>query len=76
MSVTLIPVGLLKNFLKGAERVTLEGKEGNSLEVVCREVGLPANLNPIFIVNGEMKGKNYLLQPNDEVKLIALIDGG
>jgi hypothetical protein len=33
-------------------------------------------LNPVFVVNGEMKSKDYLLQPNDEVKLIALIDGG
>ena len=76
MSVTFIPIGLLKNFVKGAGRITLEEKEGKSLEVVCREIGLPAHLNPVFVVNGEMKNKDYLLQANDEVKLIALIDGG
>ena len=76
MSITLIPVGLLKNFVKGAERISLEDKEGKSLEVVCKEIGLPAHLNPVFVVNGEMKNKDYLLQADDVVKLIGLIDGG
>ena len=76
MSVTLIPVGLLKNYVKGAERIAVEDKEGKSLEVVCREIGLPDHLNPVFVVNGEMKNKDYLLQPNDVVKLIVLIGGG
>jgi hypothetical protein len=76
MSVTFIPIGLLKNFVNGAERITLERKEGKSLEVVCWEIGLPANLAPVFIVNGEIKNKDYLLRSNDEVKIIAILGGG
>lgn len=76
MSITFLPVGLLKYYAKGENRLILEGKEGQSLEAVCQEIGLPVKLISIFLVNGEQKTKDYLLQPQDEVKLIALIGGG
>lgn len=76
MSVTFLPVGLLKHYVKGASRLILEGKEGQTLEAVLQQIGLPVNLISIFIVNGEPKTKDYLLQPHDKVKLIALVAGG
>lgn len=76
MSVTFLPFGLLRSFAKGAERLVLEGKEGQSIEVVCKEIGLPMNLVSLFLVNGKPRSKDYLLQPHDEVKLIALVGGG
>lgn len=76
MSITIIPLGLLKTFLKGSERLVIEGKEGKSLEVVCKEIGLPTHLDTLFIINQEIKNKDYLLQPDDEVKVLALISGG
>jgi len=56
--------------------MVLEKKEGQSLKAVCEEIGLPVNLISIFIVNGEPKTKDYLLQPHDEIKLISLVGGG
>jgi molybdopterin converting factor small subunit len=76
VSVTFLPFGILKSFTNGAERLVLEGKEGQSLESVCQEIGLPVNLIALFLVNGERRSKDYLLQANDEVKLIALVGGG
>ena len=76
MSITIIPVGLLKTFVKDSERLVIEGKEGKSVEVVCKEIGLPPHLDIVFIVNREIKSKDYLLQPDDEVKVLALISGG
>lgn len=76
MCVTLFPVGSLKRYLKGADHTVLEKKEGQSLKAVCEEIGLPVNLISIFIVNGEPKTKDYLLQPHDEIKLISLVGGG
>jgi len=76
MSITIIPLGLLKTFIKGSERLVMEGKEGKSLEEVSKEIGLPAQLDTIFIINREVKNKDYLLQPDDEVKVLALISGG
>ena len=43
---------------------------------VCQEIGLPIDLVSLFLVNGELRSKDYLLQANDEVKLIALVGGG
>ena len=76
MSVTFLPIGLLRSFVKDAERLVLEGKEGQSVEVVCREIGLPIDLGVLFLVNGVPRSKDYLLQPHDEVKIIALVGGG
>ncbi len=55
MSITIIPLGLLKTFVKGSERLVVEGKEGKSLEVVCKEIGLPAHLDTVFIINQEIR---------------------
>ena len=71
-----MPFGLLRSFAKGAERLVLEGKEGQSIEAICQEIGLPIDLVSLFLVNGELRSKDYILQPNDEVKLIALVGGG
>ena len=76
MSITFLPFGLLRSFAKGAGRLVLQGKEGQSIEVVCKEIGLPIGLVSLFLVNGKPKSKDYLLQPHDEVKLIALVGGG
>lgn len=76
MSITIIPVGLLKTFVKGSERLVIEGMEGKSVGVVCKEIGLPTHLDTVFIVNKDIKTKDYLLQPDDEVKVLALISGG
>jgi hypothetical protein len=76
MSVTITSFGHLRRYVNGEERLILEGKEGKSLEFVCQEICIPMTLNITFVVNGEQKTKEYLLQPNDEVKLIALLGGG
>ena len=76
VSVTFLPIGLLRFFANGAERLMLEGKEGQSIEVVCKEIGLPIDLGILFLVNGVPRSKDYLLQSHDEVKVIALVGGG
>ena len=76
VSVTFLPIGLLRSFARGAERLVLEGKEGQSVEVVCKEIGLPIDLGVLFLVNGVPRSKDYLLQPHDEVIVIALVGGG
>ena len=76
MSVIFLPLGHLRYYVNGASRLILEEKEGKSLEVVCREIGIPVGLGTVFAVNGEQKKRGYLLQPDDEVKLIALSGGG
>jgi molybdopterin converting factor small subunit len=76
MSVIFLLLGHLRYYVNGASSLILEEKEGKSLEAVCKEIGLPIGLGTVFVVNREQKGKEYLLQPDDEVKLIALSGGG
>ena len=80
MSVIVIPIGLLKTYCRGLlddqGQIELAGREGQTLERVCREIGLPEGLVSLFIVNGRPQSDSYLLQPGDEVKCIAIIGGG
>lgn len=76
MSVTFILVGFLKSFSNGKELMVLEGKEGQNLAAVCREIGLPVDIISLFFVNGKLENKEYILQSGDEVKLVGLAAGG
>lgn len=80
MSVTLRPIGLLKSFcrepLDGHGRIRLCGREGATLDAVCRDLGLPEGMVSLFIVNGSPQASAYRLQSGDEVTCIAVIGGG
>lgn len=76
MSILFIFPGVVRSFVHGSEKLELEGKEGKSIETVCREIGLPSKLPCIFFVNGNSKTKDYLLEPNDVVKVVGLVGGG
>ncbi len=80
MSVILRPVGLLKPYcrdlLDDQDRIELAHREGQTLDRVCREIGLPEGLVSLFIVNGHPQSGAYRLQPGDDVKCVALIGGG
>jgi sulfur carrier protein ThiS len=80
MSVTFQPKGLLKSFcreyLNGEEIIELNIKEGQTIEAVCLEIGLPLNMISLFVVNEKPKPKDYLLKNGDKVKCVAIIGGG
>jgi sulfur carrier protein ThiS len=69
-------MGVLRTFVGGKDRLILEQKEGQSLEQVCDELGVPLNMIALFIVNGEPREKGYHLRSDDEVKVVALVGGG
>jgi hypothetical protein len=80
MSIMLRPIGLLKSFcrepLDGQGRVRLSGREGETLDAVCRDLGLPEGMVSLFIVNGSPQEGAYRLQPGDEVACVAVVGGG
>ena len=80
MSVILRPIGLLKPYcrklLNDQGQIELADREGHTLEMVCREIGLPEGLVSLFIVNGHPQAASYCLQTGDEVKCVAIIGGG
>jgi sulfur carrier protein ThiS len=80
MNATLRPIGLLKPYcqwlLDDQGRIELADCEGQTLERVCREIGLPEGLVSLFIVNGLPQSGSYRLQSGDDVKCVAVIGGG
>lgn len=80
MTVTFTPVGILKSYCKDILRnnadIIVDGREGKTLETVCGELGLPCNLISLFVVNGRRESKDYVLQPDDEVRCVSLLGGG
>ena len=80
MSVVLRPIGLLKSFCRGhlddQGRIELAGREGRTLEAVCRDLGLPEGMVSLFIVNGSPQTGSYCLQAGDRVTCVAVIGGG
>jgi len=80
MGVRLRPVGLLKSYCRDLidtdGEISLEDREGETLERVCREVGLPVMMISLFLVNGQPQDRTYCLQAGDIVKCVAVIGGG
>jgi hypothetical protein len=80
MSVVVRPIGLLKAFcrdrLDELDRIVLADRDGSTLEAVCQDIGLPAGLVSLFIVNGHIQERSYRLQTGDDVKCVAIIGGG
>jgi sulfur carrier protein ThiS len=80
MNATLRPIGLLQAYCRGLlddqGRIELADREGQTLERVCREIGLPQGLVSLFIVNGRPQPGAYRLQPGDDVRCVAVIGGG
>jgi len=67
MSVILRPIGLLKPYcrklLNDQGQIELADREGHTLEMVCREIGLPEGLVSLFIVNGHPKPPRTVFSP-------------
>ncbi|RJQ63565.1 MAG: hypothetical protein C4530_03365 [Desulfobacteraceae bacterium] len=80
MGVRFQPVGLLKSYCRDLMdpdgSIPLAGREGDTLEVVCRDLGLPVKMISLFLVNGLPQNRTYCLRAGDLVKCVALIGGG
>jgi hypothetical protein len=73
-------MGLLKTYCKDRldenQCIDVAEKTGRSLIDICRELGLPVSLISHYIVNGQPHSGDYLIQPGDDVKCLAVIGGG
>ncbi len=73
MPVIIHPLGQLKSFFNNQSTITVEaGKQsGNSITAQI----VPEMVAGV-VVNGDLQTKDYILQDNDDVKLIAVMSGG
>jgi sulfur carrier protein ThiS len=74
MSVTIQPMGMLKNYTGGEGKLYLPAEL--TVHQVLVEIGIPPDVVALVVVNGEIRPKDYLLQEGDYVKLMAVIGGG
>lgn len=74
-SITLMPVGLLKKYVAGRERLAVPDR-GQTVAELLLEVGIPSALVAIVMVEGRQVMKDYIPRAGDVVKLIPLMGGG
>jgi sulfur carrier protein ThiS len=75
MCVTVIPVGLLRNYTKAPSPILLPCA-GATIEELLKQLGIPSELVAIALVNGLQRPKSYPLAEGDVVKLVPLMGGG
>lgn len=74
MSVTIRPLGMLKDYIGGKTETAVEA--GQSVRQSLALIGINPDLVAGVFVNGEQQTKDCILQDGDIVKLLAVIGGG
>lgn len=74
MPATLRPYGLLKEYVAQQSEVSVAS--GHTIRETLIELGIPVEIVALVTVNDVPQSKDYLLQDDDIVRLLAVIGGG
>ena len=74
MTATLRLGASLKNLINGKDEYTVA--VGNSVRESLKVIGINPDLIALVTVNEVMQTKDYIIQENDLVRLMAVIGGG
>jgi sulfur carrier protein ThiS len=74
MSAYIRPIGHLKTFTGNQTEVIVS--PGQTVREALKAVGIKPELVALVLVNEEHQDKDYVLQENDVVKVLAVIGGG
>jgi len=74
MGVTLIPVGFLKEYVGGHDR--LEMAAGPTVAEMLEEAGIPSALVAAVVRGDDLVPKDYRPQDGESIKVIAIMGGG
>ncbi|MGD2177157.1 MAG: MoaD/ThiS family protein [Anaerolineae bacterium] len=74
MSVTLVPIGMLKEYAGGQERLDLAA--GPNVAEMLEAVGIPPELVAGVIRDGELVTQDYCPKDGETVKVLAIMGGG
>jgi len=75
MWITLIPVGLVRDYAAISDRYHLPCSTATISEVLQR-LAIPSELVAVALVNGRQRPKSHGLVTGDVVKLVPLMGGG
>jgi sulfur carrier protein ThiS len=74
MTAQIRPIGMLRSYVGGQNQVTVEA--GRTVREAIAALGMPPEIVALVMVNEEQQPKDYILQDDDVVRLLAVIGGG
>lgn len=74
MPAIIRPIGSLKSYI--AEKPEIEIESGITVREAIVQLGIPPEIVALVIVNDTDQSKDYLINDQDVVKLLAIIGGG
>jgi len=74
MTVTIHLVGQLKSIFNNQSIINVEA--GQTVHDILVSAQIMPEMVAGVVVNGDLQSKNYILQDEDDVKLIAVMSGG
>ncbi len=74
MTATIRTSSVLKELLDGKNEFKVEA--GSSVRETLLRLNIKPELVALVIVAGEQKSKDYIIQENDVIKVMAIIGGG
>jgi len=74
MAVILIPVGMLKGYTGGQDRLELAA--GPTVAEMLEAAGIPPELVAGVMRDGELVSKSYRPQDGETIKVLAVMGGG
>lgn len=74
MAARIRPIGMLRQYTGNQPEVQIES--GKSVLEVLAELGIPTEIVALVLVNQKPQDKDYIIQENDLIQLMAIIGGG
>jgi len=74
MSAQLKLHGILKSYVGGQNQVEVDA--GNTVRDTMRALNIPSDLVALVMVNDQPQSKEYRVQDDDVITLVAVVGGG
>ena len=74
MSVVLVPIGMLKEYVGGQERLHLAA--GPTVEEMLEAVGIPPELVAGVIRDDDLVSQDYRPEDGELIRVLAIMGGG
>jgi len=74
MTARIRPIGMLKQYTQNLQEIKVES--GKSVLETLADLGIPSEIVSLVMVNQKPKNKDYVIQDDDFVQIMAIIGGG
>jgi sulfur carrier protein ThiS len=74
MTAIIRPIGPLNKYIAEKKQVVVDS--GITIRQALLNIGIPPEIVALVLVNKQNQNKDYLLQDQDEVQVIAVLGGG